>query len=75
MENDTDAVTRAWKEAQDRLPEGWHLDGLRCASAGLAEGDRSDDWIAVAVGPAGEERVHRAADPVAALIGLADSIE
>jgi hypothetical protein len=74
MENDTDAVTRAWKEAQDRLPAGWQLDGLRCASTGLAEGDRSDDWIAIAIGPAGEERHHRAADPVAALIGLADSI-
>ena len=74
MESDTDAVTRAWKEVQERLPEGRHLDGLRCASTGLAEGDRSYDWIAVAVGPAGEERDHRAADPVDALIELADSI-
>lgn len=47
---------------------------LRWASEGIGEEDRSDDWIAVAVGPAGEERHHRAADPVAALIGLADSM-
>jgi hypothetical protein len=71
---DADAVTRAWKEAQERLPEGWHLDGLRCASTGLIEGERSDDWIAVALGPAGEARDYRAADPVTALMGLAASI-
>ena len=69
--SDADAVTRAWREAQESLPEGWHLDGLRCASTGLAEGERSDEWIAMAVGPAGEERDFRAGDPVAALIGLA----
>jgi hypothetical protein len=67
-------MTRAWKEAQERLPEGWHLDGLRCASTGLAEEQRSDDWIAMAVGPAGEGRDYRATDPVTALIGLAASI-
>ena len=71
VDKDTDAVTRAWQEAQGRLPEGWQIDGLRCASTGLGEEDRSDDWIAVAVGPAGEERAARAADPVAALAGLA----
>ena len=75
VDDDTDAVTRAWQEAQGRLPEGWQLDGLRCASTGLSEDDRSDDWIAAAVGPTGEERDFRAADPVAALAGLAAAFE
>jgi hypothetical protein len=75
MGSDTDAVTRAWHEAEERLPQGWQLEGLRCASTGLGEEDRSDDWIAVAVGPSGEERVFRAADPVAALVGLAAAFE
>ncbi len=74
MGSDTDAVTRAWHEAQERLPKGWQLEGLRCASTGLEEEDRSDDWIAVAVGPAGEERDYRAHGPVAALIGIAAAI-
>jgi hypothetical protein len=68
-------LSAAWRRTQGRLPEGWELDSLRCASRGLAEGDRSDDWIAVAVGPDGEERHHRADDPVAALAGLASSLE
>ena len=68
-----DALTRAWQEAEDSLPEGWHVDSLRCASTSLAEEDRSSDWIAVAVGPAGEERMVRAADPVAAIAGLVDA--
>jgi hypothetical protein len=71
---DGDAVTRAWREAQERLPDGWVLDGLRCASTDLAERERSDDWIAVAVGPGGEQRYFRAGDPTAALAGLAASI-
>ncbi len=68
-----DTLTRAWQEAQDGLPEGWQVDSLRCASKGLAEEDRSSDWIAIAVGPAGEERMVRAADPVTALARLVDA--
>lgn len=71
MEPDTDALMRAWAAAQDRLPDGWHLDGLRCASTGLALDHRSTDWIAVAIGPEGQERSFRAADPFAAWAGLA----
>jgi hypothetical protein len=71
MEPDSDALTRAWAAAQDRLPDRWRLDGLRCASTGLAADQRSADWIAVAIGPADEERSFRAADPFAALAGLA----
>lgn len=70
---DDDVLTQAWREAEDGLPEGWHVDSLRCASAGLAEEDRSSDWIAVAVGPAGEERMVQAVDPIAALARLVDA--
>jgi hypothetical protein len=53
---------------------GWQVDGLRCASDGLAPDQRSDDWIAVALGPDGEERRVRDSDPFAALDGLVASI-
>ena len=70
-----DRLTRTWVSTQDRLPEGWTLDGLRCASTGLSTGSRSDDWVAVAIGPAGEERTNRAEDAVTALEGLAGSFD
>lgn len=72
---DSDSLTRAWADAGARLPEGWVLDGLRCASSGLTPDERSDDWIAVAIDESGEERRHRASDPVAALTGLADLMD
>lgn len=56
------------------MPAGWTLDSLRCASTGLAVGQRSDDWVALAVGLAGEQHEHRASDPVAALDGLVTSL-
>jgi len=68
-----DAATElaaAWQAAQLRLPEGWHVDSLRCASGGLEPSLRSEDWIAVAIGPDGEEVRVRAADPIEALAGL-----
>ncbi len=68
-----DRLTRTWTETQHRLPDGWTLAGLRCASTGLAPEDRSGDWIAAAIGPSGEERTHQAADAVTALEGLAAS--
>jgi hypothetical protein len=67
-------LATAWLDAQAQLPDGWALDSLRCASTGLASDGRSDDWVAVAVGPGGEERRAQAADPVAALSALARSI-
>ncbi len=70
---DPDAVNLAWTAAQRQLPEGWALDGLRCASTGLTPEQRSDDWIAVALGPNGEERTHRGPDAIAALLGLVSS--
>lgn len=64
-------LAAAWLDAQARLPAGWTLDSLQCASRGLAPAQRSDDWVAVAIGPGGEERRGQAADPVGALAALA----
>lgn len=74
MATDTDDLTEAWRRTQAALPTGWQLDGLRCASEGLAPDQRSDDWVAVAFGPDGVERRSRAADPIAALAGLVDAV-
>jgi len=70
MDPDPDDLGDAWRRTEAALPDGWQLDGLRCASEGLAPDQRSDDWIAVARGPDGEERQVRASDPFAALEGL-----
>jgi hypothetical protein len=67
-------LTTAWRSAQGHLPDGWRLEALRCASTSLSEEDRSDDWLAIAVGPGGEERTARGAGPVEALFDLVDSL-
>ena len=69
-----DDLRAAWTQAQSRLPEGWQLEALRCASTSLHPEDRSDDWIAVALGPDGEERTARGEDPVLALAALVASL-
>lgn len=74
MDPDTPDIGAAWARVQAALPDGWTIDSLRCASEGLAVGQRSDDWVAVAVGPGGEERRARAADPAAALDALPGAI-
>jgi len=71
---ESDELTAAWNRATAALPVGWTLDRLQCASASLAAEHRSEDWIAVAIGPDGEERSHRATDAAAALTGLAASL-
>ena len=71
----SDGLSAAWAETQARLPDGWTLEGLRCASTGLSPDQRSDDWIAVAVGPDSAEREARAGDPLEALAALASSFE
>ena len=63
-------LSRVWAEVEEQLPAGWRLDGLRCASTGLAPADRSEDWVAVAIGPGGEQLTCRAAEPDDALRGL-----
>ena len=64
-----------WVATQAHLPEGWSIDGLRCASTGLASAERSADWVAVAVGPGGEDRSARAGAPEEALEALAAWLE
>jgi hypothetical protein len=73
--NASDELSAAWAETQACLPRGWTLDGLRCASTGLSPGERSDDWVAVAIGPDSVEREARADDPFKALAALAASFE
>jgi hypothetical protein len=60
-----------WTELQTRLPVGWTLDSLQCASSGLARHLRSQDLVAVAIGPEGQEQRYQAGDPLTALDGLA----
>jgi hypothetical protein len=63
-------LTEIWRQTEASLPAGWKLDSLRCASEGLEPDQRSADWIAIAVGPTGEELRARVADPIAALLRL-----
>ena len=72
---DDEKLQQAWARTQASLPVGWTLDGLRCASTGLATEERSDDWIAVAVGPLAEEREASAVDPFKAMDALVSSFE
>ncbi len=71
---DDQRLDALWIATQARLPDGWSIDGLRCASTGLAAAERSDDWVAVAIGPDGEERSARARAPDEALEALAANI-
>ena len=68
------SVAEAWARTQESLPDGWTLDGLRCASSGLEPGQRSEGWVAVAVGPGGRERSFLASGALAALDGLAEVV-
>ena len=67
-------LTTIWRDADVALPDDWHLDSLRCASASLRPEDRSDDWIAVAVHANGAEQTARAATPELAIRELVDQI-
>ena len=69
-----DDLRTAWVESQHELPDGWRLEALRCASTSLQPEDRSESWIAVAIGPEGEERTSRGEDPVLALAALVASL-
>ena len=71
---DTKELGVVWADTQAALPPNWQLDGLRCASTGLAPDQRSEEWVAVAVGPDRQERRFQAEDPSMALEGLARSV-
>lgn len=47
---DVQELNTLWVATQARLPEGWSIDGLRCASTGLASTERSDEKVAVEIG-------------------------
>ena len=64
-------LDRGWMETEAAMPLGWHLDSLRCTSTGLAPEQRSDRWVAVAVGPHGEKVEAEGGEPVSALAALA----
>jgi hypothetical protein len=61
---------RDWRRTQAALPDGWQLDSLRCASEGSARHQRSDEWLAVAIGPDDIEVIGRGINPTAALADL-----
>ena len=71
----TSDLTSIWADTETRLPAGWQLDGLRCASTGLTPDQRSREWVAVAVGPGGEQRSLRSLELEDALRGLATEFE
>ncbi len=74
MPTKSSTLSAAWARAPAALPPDWELDGLRCASTGLSPEERSEEWIAVTIGPASQEIQHRAEDPLAALEGLVVSV-
>ena len=65
-----DRLAAAWTATQATLPAGWELDGVRCASAGLAPHERSDRWLAVARGPDDTTLEGEGLDAVEALADL-----
>lgn len=67
-------VTRAWREVESRLPDGWRLDGIRCTSTGLGVDERGDAWRALGVGPEGQSIDAVGHDAVTALQNLARRI-
>jgi hypothetical protein len=71
---DHDDLLATWHAVEARLPDGWHLDGLRCASTGLDPASRSDDWCAAAIGPGGVRVERCAASAIGALTELANQV-
>lgn len=69
-ELDGDRLAAAWRQAGLALHDGWTVDSLRCASTGLAPTQRSDQWRAVATGPANQTMEGRGAGPEEALANL-----
>jgi hypothetical protein len=64
-----DQLELAWNATFRSLPPGWDL-SLRCQSTGLAPGERSEKWRALAEGPEGASLEGRGDDPIAALADL-----
>jgi hypothetical protein len=64
-------LTEAWTQASAALPLGWWLEGLRCASTGLAPHLRDDRWRAIACGPNDECLEAEGVGPIEALNNVA----
>jgi hypothetical protein len=64
-------LNRAWIDAAAALPLEWRLEGVTCASTGLAPEQRSDRWRAWAAGPNGQTIEGEGDGPIAALNALA----
>ena len=71
----TESIAEHYRRTAEALPAGWRLDGLRCASTGLAVALRSERWIAEACGPLGECLRLEAATPEDALHRLAAAVD
>jgi hypothetical protein len=67
-------LTDAWNAAEAALPAGWHLEGLRCTSTGLAPEQRGDRWLAEACGPNGACAKVERGQPEQALQELAANV-
>jgi hypothetical protein len=63
-------LSKAWMEASAALPIGWRLDGITCASRGLAPDLRSERWLARAIGPKSEALAAEGQGAIAALGAL-----
>jgi hypothetical protein len=64
-------MSKAWVELSAAMPLGWHLDSLRCASTGLQPDQRSNRWVAIAIGPNGHELAGEGDGEILALNALA----
>lgn len=67
-------LSEAWADASAALPQGWQLEGVTCASTGLAPEQRSDRWRAIASGPGGETTHGEGDDAISALGALARTL-
>jgi hypothetical protein len=63
-------IADLYRRAEDALPIGWRLNGLQCASTGLAVELRSEHWVAEACGPNEECLRMNRVTPVDALLAL-----
>ena len=69
-----DELATAYRTTEAALPSGWRLDGLRCASTGLAAEHRSDLWRALARGPDGTALEGYGAEPWSAMADLVERL-
>jgi hypothetical protein len=67
-------LTEAWHTAQEALPRGWRLEGLRCTSTGLAPDQRGDQWMAEACGPGSACLKVESGEPDQALAALTEQL-